>query len=158
MLHEHSATSAPPALPTEEASRWPAPVRRIGDLAARVHAPEELGTRRRHREARMLSMSDATSSISSRSRSSASSAATSAASAFPRCCLAAVSMIARRIASERLRPAACSCASARSASSSKRTLIAVTKAAYHFLSYIRAGLEPLQPLPAANGPSSPQGP
>ena len=86
--------------------------------------------------ARKLSITAAISSISCRSPSSASSAATSWASALRRCSRAALSMIARRIASDLLSPAASSWFSARSASSSKRRLIAtVTGGVYHDSSY-----------------------
>lgn len=49
----------------------------------------------------------------------------------PRCSRAALSMIARRIASERLSPAACSWINARCVSSSRRTLTADTSLLYH---------------------------
>ena len=117
-------------------TRWLGPPRQIGGRVARVLGRVASGTRGCHPGARKLSITAAISIISCRSPSSASSAATSWASALRRCSRAALSMIARRIASDLLSPAASSWFSARSASSSKRRLIAtVTRRVYHDSSY-----------------------
>ncbi len=129
-------TSVLPGQLTLAGIRWLGPPRRTDARAARVPGCVACGTRGCHRGARKLSITAATSSISCRSDSSASSAATSCASVWRRWRRAALSMIARRIASDLLNPAASSWFNARSASSSKRKLIAtVTKTVYHNSSY-----------------------
>jgi hypothetical protein len=129
-------TLARPAPLYEAVARWLGRSPRIGGHAARGLSRAADGIRVYHPAARMLSMRAATSSISRRSSSSASSAATSAARTAPRRSRAALSRIARRIASDLLRPVASSCASARRASGSRRTLMAdVTQRAYHDPSY-----------------------
>lgn len=131
-------TSVRPAPPSAAAVRLPGRSLRIDGRAVRGPFRVEGGTRERHPAARMLSIRAATSSISRRSSSSASSAATSAARVALRCSRAALSRIARRIASDLLRPVASSKASARRASGSRRTLIAAAmQTVYHDSSYKR---------------------
>jgi hypothetical protein len=99
--------------------------RRTFDLSAYDPYHGGAAVRGRLSYARSLSIKDATSSISCRSASSASRAATSAAICWRRPSLSADSTSALRIASERFIPEASRRERARSASSSRRTEIAL---------------------------------
>ena len=144
-----------PGAPNAVAMRRTGRSRHTGGCAARGQFLVVAGTRRCHPGARKLSMNSATSSISWRSSSSASSAADSAAAAARRCSCPTLSRMARRKASDQVRPVDSSCARARSASG--RSQSENMKTAPHlvcagkessFLVYVQ---EPLARFPCVNG-------